>query len=262
MALDNKWFPGWSDPDRQAGKRVFCFHYAGGSSAVFRHWTRPGLPVAFIPIELPGRGTRLSEPCPERIDSLMEELLPSLFWGIAARPFVLFGHSMGAVLAFEVAHQLRERYGIRAEKLIVAGRHPPHYPDPSRFKSYMDDAALVRELRRLGGTADAVFENSEILEFLLPLIRGDYKLHESYSYRGQKLDIPIIAHAGRRDADADATVMRHWGEVTAGAFELQEFDGNHFFVQDLGEVYLREVVGVVVPNLFLQPAGDKEPNAD
>ncbi|MGD8400920.1 MAG: alpha/beta fold hydrolase [Bacillota bacterium] len=245
MALNNNWFPFGTAQDHPTAKRVFCFHYAGGSSAVFKHWARGGLPVAFIPVELPGRGTRISEPCPDEVASLLAELIPSLTAAIADRPFCLFGHSMGAVLAFEVAYLLRNQYGLQADKLIVAGRQAPHYPDPFEFKTYMGDEALIRELRRLGGTADQILESSEILQFLLPMIRSDYKLHESYIYRGQKLDIPIIAHTGRHDADAGAAVMKHWEEVTDGPFELHEFDGNHFFVQNLGEKYLRELIGVI-----------------
>jgi medium-chain acyl-[acyl-carrier-protein] hydrolase len=245
MKLPNHWFPFEQNRDTQKKNRVFCFHYAGGSSAVFKHWAMSRLAVEFIPVELPGRGARISESCPENFDCFIEELLANLLAVIDSRPFYFFGHSMGAVIAFEAAYQLRNKYGIQPEKLIVAGRHAPHHPDPSPFKSYMNDEALIQELRRLDGTPREILEDREILRFLLPIIRSDYKLHENYRYRGEKLNIPIIAHAGKDDHEANAAVMQHWNEVTDGTFAIKEFDGNHFFVRDLGEVYLSELIRTV-----------------
>ncbi|CQR73884.1 Linear gramicidin dehydrogenase LgrE [Sporomusa ovata DSM 2662] len=247
MKITNNWFPfGYNRDSKKA--RVFCFHYAGGSAAAFKHWTISCLTVEFIPVELPGKGTRISEPCFEKFDCLIEELLSGLMTAINNRPFYFFGHSMGAIIAFEAAYQLKCKYGIQPEKLIVAGRHAPHHPDPSMFKSHMDDEALIGELKRLNGTPREIMENKEILQFLLPIIRSDYRLHESYCYRGQKLNLPIIAHAGKRDYEANAAIMKYWNEVTDGPFALKEFDGNHFFVQNLGEEYLSELIRAVSRN--------------
>lgn len=244
--VTNKWFPFGQKQGSKKAKCIFCFHYAGGSSAIFKPWTAPGLPVEFIPVELPGRGIRSREICLENFDSLIEQMLPCLIPVIDDRSFCLFGHSMGAMIAFEVACQLQSTYGIKPEKLIVAGRHAPHCPDPSVFKSHMNDEALIRELKRLNGTPREILEDKAVIQFLLPLIRSDYKLHESYRYRGQKLNIPLIAHAGKQDHDADVFAMEHWHEVADGPFEIKEFDGNHFFVQNLGAEYLSELVNIVL----------------
>lgn len=243
MQSTNKWFPFAHNRDGRKHKQVFCFHYAGGSSVIFKQWAAASRPVEFIPVELPGRGSRSAEVCLENFDQLTEQLLTGLLPAIDNHPFYFFGHSMGAVIAFEVAWHLQNRYRIHPEKLIVAGRHAPHQPDPSIFKSYMNDEALIRELKRLNGTPQAILENKEILGFLLPMIRSDYKLHESYRYRGQKLNkIPVVAHAGKHDHEANAVLMQHWREATDGDFALKEFDGNHFFVQKLGEEYLAELI--------------------
>lgn len=244
MPGTNRWFPFAHNRSGGNHKRVFCFHYAGGSSVIFKQWAAAGRPVEFIPVELPGRGTRSAEACLENFDQLTEPLLSGLLQAIDNRPFCFFGHSMGAVIAFEAAWQLQTRYGLQPEQLIVAGRHAPHCPDPATFKSYMNDEALIRELKRLNGTPPEILENREILDFLLPMIRSDYKLHESYRYRGQNLNLPVIAHAGKYDHEANAALMRHWREVTAGSFALREFDGNHFFVQNLGEEYLAELMRI------------------
>ncbi|WP_312203353.1 thioesterase II family protein [Anaerospora hongkongensis] len=246
MKNTNRWFPFTRNQESKKTTKVFCFHYAGGSSAIFKHWAVSRLPVEFIPVELPGRGARIGELCEENFDCLIEQLIPSLTAVINNRPFCFFGHSMGAMIAFETAYQLRQKYGVQPEKLIVAGRHAPHRPDLSFFKSHMDDEALIAELKRLQGTPPEILENKEFIRFLLPMIRSDYKLHESYAYRGQKLSIPIIAHAGKYDRDANAAIMQHWQQVTDGIFAIEEFNGNHFFVQDLGEAYLAELVREVL----------------
>ncbi|UHA73200.1 thioesterase II family protein [Paenibacillus sp. 481] len=245
MEMTNKWFPFGCQRDIDKEIRVFCFHFAGGSSAAFKHWTTPNLPVEFIPVELPGRGVRISEACMENFDDLIEQLMANLIKVLDYRRFHFFGHSMGAVIAFEAAYQLQDKFGILPEQLIVAGRHAPHHPDPSLFQSYMSDEALIAEIKRLDGTPKEILENREVMQFLLPMIRSDYKLHESYNYRGNKLNIPIIAHAGTDDPEADASLMQHWSEVTDGTFELQQFAGNHFFVQNLRDVYLVELINKV-----------------
>lgn len=242
MDSANKWFPFGLLPESGKPARVFCFHYAGGSSGVFKQWVSASdLSVEFIPIELPGRGTRISEPCLERMDRLMDLMVGRLASVLDERPFSFFGHSMGAIIAFEGAHRLQRKYGVQPSKLIVAGRHAPQCPDPTEFKIHMGDEALVQELKRLGGTPTEIIENAEILQFVLPMIRSDYRLHESYAYGGEKLNIPIIAHAGSRDIEANPSIMKLWSEVTDGEFELKEFDGDHFFVQRLGYSYLAEV---------------------
>ncbi|MBD8499352.1 thioesterase II family protein [Paenibacillus arenosi] len=245
MQLNNKWFPFGCNRNLDNVDRVICFHYAGGSTSAFKRWTTSKLPVEFIPVELPGRGTRMSEPCMESFDELIEQLVANLIKVLDYRRFHFYGHSMGAAIAFETAYQLQHRYGIQPEQLIVAGRHAPQHPDPSLFKSYMSDEDLLHEMKRLNGTPKEILDNREIMQFLLPMIRSDYKLHESYNYRGHKLNIPIIAHAGKDDHDANPSIMQYWKDVTYGEFELQAYEGNHFFVQQLGEQYLSELINKV-----------------
>jgi len=237
----NPWFPFGIRKDRSR-PLLFCFHYAGGSSTIFRHWVALRSTVDIVPVELPGRGTRMAEPHPQRFDELIEALLAALAPEVEGREFCLFGHSMGAAIAFDAACRLEREYGFRTAKLIVAGRHAPHRPDPSPFSSDMDDEALVRELQRLGGTPPDILENEELLRYLLPMIRSDYRLHESFVYRRQLLMAPIVAHSGTGDRDASEEEMRHWSEVTDAEFAIRSFEGNHFFVQRLGDAYLNELL--------------------
>lgn len=246
MNREDQWFPIKQKSNVEKKYRVFCFHYAGGSSTVYKNWVINDYPVEFIPVELPGRGTRICETCIEDFDTLIDELVPNLKKSIDERPFFFYGHSMGAAIAFKAAHKLHKLYGIYPEKLIVAGRHAPHREDPSTFKIHMGEAALIEELKRLEGTPKEVLENEELLQFILPLIKNDYKLHESFNYYGEKVSIPIIAHAGSKDFEANMDEMKHWKEVTGKAFEIKEFKGNHFFVQALGDEYISEIIKIVM----------------
>ncbi|MBE6089939.1 MAG: thioesterase [Clostridium beijerinckii] len=245
-----EWFPFSSSNNYGKMGKVICFYYAGGSSLVYKSWAKADCPFEFIPVELPGRGTRILETCIENFDKLIDELLPNLLKIIDEKPFYFYGHSMGAAIAFEVSYKLQRLHGRKPEKLIVAGRHAPHKKDPSKYRSHMGDKALIQELVRLNGTPKEVLENKELLNFILPIIKSDYKISESYSYHGEKINVPVIAHAGADDKEASVEVMKYWGEVTDGSFQIKEFPGDHFFVQSLGEKYLLELVDSIMSTYY------------
>ncbi len=121
------------------------------------------------------------------------------------------------------------------QKLIVAGRHAPMNADPVVYKSSMGIDALKKELLRVGATPKALLENSDFAKFILPMIFNDYKLHESYSYHGEVLDIPIVALSGKDDTDANLDHMKNWNRVTSSDFKQFEFKGGHFFPYEENE---------------------------
>lgn len=220
---------------------VFCFHHAGGTAASYRKWTTALLPVRIICVELMGKGTRRSEPFMGNSRQLAQILARQVVIKTGSAPFCLYGHSMGAALAFEVCCNIEKNYGKKPEKLIVAGRQAPQDENLSEFKTYMDDQALIDELRRYGLTPEEVLENEQFMNYYLPEIRRDYELSESFSYHGEITKVPVIAHAASKDAGADKQRMRRWKEVTANRFEVREFEGSHFFVLE-EESYLNCLV--------------------
>ncbi|HET7877014.1 MAG TPA: alpha/beta fold hydrolase [Methylomirabilota bacterium] len=219
-------------PDPRARCRLLCFAYAGGGASVFRGWER-GLPseVELVAIQLPGRENRLREPPFER----MGDLLPALAEAVAPeldRPFFLFGHSMGALIAYELTRWLGVRGRSQPEKLFVSGHRAPYLPNPNPDIHHLPDQELARELRRYNGTPEAVLRNPELMQLLLPVIRADFALLENHRHvPGEPLAVPVSAFGGTEDLLVSRAHLGAWAEVAASGFRLRMLPGDHFFLQ-------------------------------
>ncbi|MBR1554780.1 MAG: thioesterase [Oscillospiraceae bacterium] len=237
------WFPfsnaDDADPD---AVMVFCFHHAGGSAAVYKKWTALNdRNIVFIPVELPAKGCRIEEE-PVCDMKLLTDLLADAVENFAdGRRFVFYGHSMGAAVAFKTAHTMQVSCTVKPELLIVSGRHSPCISIIDRYTTDMDDSMLVKELEVMGGTPKEILENKEIMQFLIPKIKNDYKLNESFVYQGEVLDIPIEAYAGSNDFDASFDMLDDWESVTTCGVIKREFQGEHFFPFDLHPWYESEL---------------------
>jgi medium-chain acyl-[acyl-carrier-protein] hydrolase len=216
----------------QAALRLLVCPSAGSGVAPYVGWLRtlgPGVDARIV--LLPGRESRLRERPRERLDAILPDAMAALDAELAGdpRPVVLYGHSMGALLAFELARALEAR-GRRVARLVVSGRRAPHLPE-KRPLHVLPEAALVAELRRFGGTPEVVLQDRELLSALLPAVRADLAVTETYVYPGgPKLAAPISAFGGSADPAADEAEIAAWGERTSGAFEHAILAGGHFFV--------------------------------
>lgn len=235
------WFPFSQDLEgNKESMLVFCFHHAGGSASIYKKWTNYNADneICFVPVELPGKGCRAKE---EYIFD-MEELTTQLAYAITAyakgRKYILYGHSMGAAIAFKTAYQIEKNYEHTPIMLLVSGRHSPCVDIKDRYQTDMDDSILLHELEVMGGTPKIILENKEIMDALLPFIKNDYKLNESFQYQNEIIHIPIYAFAGSKDADATIDMLDDWDTVTTCSLKKQEFPGEHFFIFDLGEDYI------------------------
>jgi medium-chain acyl-[acyl-carrier-protein] hydrolase len=208
--------------------RLWCLPYAGGGAGVFRGWVAAPPGVVVVASQLPGREERFGEPAHDTHAPLIDELI-----GETAQimpPFALFGHSMGALLAFELARRMPAAGPGAPVALIVCGHRAPHLPNRYPQLRDLGGDELVEELRRLGGTPAEVFEQSELLELLLPLLRADFAVCESYEIApGPPLCCPIIAFGGRGDRLVESWELEAWRQHTTGAFALRWLDGDHFF---------------------------------
>lgn len=239
-----KWFPfcTYDLKDDNTRPVVICFHHAGGSAAYYRNWTLKKEKLNFVSVELPGKGTRMEEEFVNNFEEIKVLLCEVINEIVNGRQYVVYGHSMGAAMAFYVAAYMAKKYGKAPEMLIVAGRQAPDIVDEKEFKSYMDDEALIYELERYQATPVEIIEDRELLNFFLPSIRRDYELNDSLLYHGEVLRVPIIAHAGIEDEGANRKVMEGWKRMTTSKFEIQEFAGGHFFIAPENEEYFETLV--------------------
>jgi medium-chain acyl-[acyl-carrier-protein] hydrolase len=229
-------------PDPNAALRLFCFPYAGGSARIFRSWPQRLPPsVEVCAVQLPGRGSRLREPPFTDLDTLLralaEALLPYL-----DQPFAFFGHSMGALIGFELARRLRERELPGPIRLFVSGHRAPQLDrhDPPSYD--LPEPEFLEELRRINGTPGEVLEHPELIQLLLPLLRADFKVVQAYLYKPRPpLDSPITAFGGLQDEDVSREQMAAWREQTTAEFSLHMLPGDHFFIHT-SEALLLEVL--------------------
>lgn len=221
-----------AQPRPDARLRVFCFPYAGGSASIYRTWSAQLAPdVEVCAIQLPGREARLRELPFVRltaiVDRLAREILP-----YCDRPFVFFGHSMGALISFELARALRQQQHDEPKHLFVSGCRAPHVPDPDEPIHHLPSHAFVDELRRLNGTPEEVLRHAELLELLMPTLRADFAVVETYTYTpSPALECPITAFGGIDDERVSRDALAAWQQHTTGGFKMRMFTGDHFFIR-------------------------------
>ena len=206
--------------------RLYCFHHAGGSAFIFKNWLNVSDWVEIVPTDFPNRE---KPPDTLHFEEVINEAAKAIAETVDEQSIFIYGHSLGALFAFQTTWQLKQQYGIAVQKLVVAGRHAPHRESNSDFKCAHGEQSLLRELRKEGGTPEHILADEVFRSYFLPRIWHDYRLNEEYIYRGEQLEIPIVALSGTEDTDATLQIMQKWREVTTAAFRQYEFAGNHFF---------------------------------
>jgi medium-chain acyl-[acyl-carrier-protein] hydrolase len=242
-ALNTSPWTAGAKPNPRARVRLFCFPYAGGGATIYRAWAS-ALPasVEVVPVQLPGRGRRLGEPAFESVDELVPALAQALL-PYFDLPFVFFGHSMGATISFELARHLRRERGLQPKHLFVSGRRPPHVPNSNPRTYDLPDDEFIQTLRDLNGTPKEVTEHPELMELMLPLLRADFAICETYTYRPEgPLECPLSVYGGMQDTDVPRERLEAWREMTTGRFSLRIFPGDHFFLTS-SEPLLLSAVG-------------------
>jgi medium-chain acyl-[acyl-carrier-protein] hydrolase len=205
-------------------------------------------------IQLPGHGNRLRQTLIDRLEPLVDALTPMLV-PYMDRPSIFFGHSMGAIIAFEVARRLRRDGAPEPEYLFVSGRPAPQLPDQERHTHDLPEPEFLEELRRLNGTPKEVLEHSELLELTLPIIRADFALCQNYHYvPDARLDYPILAFGGVDDREVSLEQLRAWGDQTTASFSVRMLSGDHFFLVSARAVLLKTLSGVLEQLIVRQNA--------
>lgn len=230
--------------------RLFLFPYAGGGPAAFRQWQMQ-FPesVELWVAHCPGRGARFGEPAVDSIGILTDALLQAIA-GLLTGPFAFFGHSLGGLLAYELARTLQQHARPEPAILFISGCGAPHLSSRHPPIHGKNDEELVEALREMNGIPDEVFAHTELLQLLLPAIRADLRLFETYRYTpmGPPLRCPIVAFGGRQDPRVDRERLEAWALHTAASFQSHYFPGAHFFLHSARDAVIESMVASLLPN--------------
>jgi medium-chain acyl-[acyl-carrier-protein] hydrolase len=239
----NRWvlFP---RPNPAAALRLFCFHYAGGSAQAFHDWPKHLPPsVEMGGIQLPGRGDRFGDPHAERLAPLSRIVAQELLLYID-KPFVFFGHSLGALLCFETARSLRRETRRQPARLFVSATEAPHRQSREEPLSGLPKSELVKKLHEFNGAPVEVLQNEELLNLMLPTIRADFALCDTYEYHPEPpLECPMTIYGGLEDHEVEAERLAAWSEMTVGACEIRMFPGGHFYINSSRSLFLQTFAG-------------------
>ena len=230
--MDRRWLAG-REPSPRADFRLFCLPYAGGSAAVYRSWQAvapAGMQV--LPLELPGRGMRLREAPLWRLAPLVRAMADALA-GALDRPYALFGHSLGGLLGFELARELRRRTVRQPGRLFVSAAGAPTAPPIQPLLHCATDDEIRQRLAELGGTPQYLLDNAELMRLMLPVLRADFSVLETYEYRDEvPLATPLTVFGGRSDRIVPPKALDGWRRQTSAGARLRLFPGDHFFLHD------------------------------
>lgn len=232
----------WIVPARIKGsRRLFCVPYAGGGPSVFRTWSKH-LPVdvEVCAVHFPGRETRVNEPAISDLMALVREVSDAVE-PYLDRPYALFGHSIGGLVSFELARELRRRHGTEPVHLFISGCPAPQLRDTDPMYDLPEAEFLVR-LQRLNGTPPEVMSHPELMTLMVPTLRADFSLRDTYRYGVEPpLTCPISAFGGMQDEDVGYEKLEGWREHTTARFHVCLFQGNHFFLRTAQEAVLEAV---------------------
>ena len=234
-----RWLPLRAVPDR-GGLPLFCLPHAGGGASAYRAWLGKVPGVDVLPVQPPGREARLRDTPHEQMSSLVAELASVITEAAGSRPYAVYGHSLGALVAFETLREIRRRGGEQPVRLFASGCVAPHcvYDDGPRVTG-MTQPEVVQMLRQLGGTPDWLLADPDVLGMILPAVRADFSVKESYSYVAEPpLEVPITVVASTADARAPHELQQRWQELTSAGCELHTLTGGHFAVFERSDLTL------------------------
>lgn len=219
--------------------RLFCLPYAGGSAHTYATWAnRLPATIEVWPVHLPGRAERLRDTPLESATDVVAALAP-VIQPFTDVPYAIFGHSMGTLVAYELAQQLRRNDVPAPQALFVSGRRSVHFGEAYPAIRHLDDDAFITALHQRYGRLTAILTNTAIQELLLPALRADFSICETYAPSTlTPLPYAIYAYGGTEDRDARLEDLLSWSRYTTDRFQVTMVPGGHFFIEDHPELLI------------------------
>lgn len=245
-SITNKWVVRYSKKT-SVKSRLFCFPYAGGSAGMYKNWIQHFEETEIVAIQLPGRSNRFSEACIDNLDTCVFEVLNSLKC-LLDKPFAFFGHSLGAIIAYEVLRKIPEKQHRNCLQLFVSGRIAPDLNSPNPKISHLPNDQFKKVLKQYEGTDIELLKNNDLMDVLIPMLRSDFKMIETYDHHhNTPLKTSITALSGKDDLFVDYDAVSEWQRFSEKPLAHHSFDGNHFFVDKN-----RAEIGQLVSNIMLK----------
>ena len=231
-------------PRPKAKLQLYCFPYAGGGASAFNAWGKTFADqVEICAIQMPGREERLNEKLvkdmPQLVDTLAQEIS-----AVSKKPFAFFGHSMGAIVAYETARRLQTMKVDQPAHLFVSARAAPHLQQDSDPLRFLDDETFIERLQQTyGAVPEAIQKSAELRDIFLPILRADVELLETYQeFSSDPLDCPITALGGVNDPAITKPMLAGWATRTNLAFRQHEFQGEHFYIEAEREAVIATIL--------------------
>lgn len=227
--------------------RMFCFPYAGGSATIYNDWYKYSHNIEVCAIQYPGHGNRLLETPINNLSTLVKKI-KEVIRCYLDKPFVFFGHSLGALVAYELTRELRRENKQCPEILFISAFRAPHLPFKRNELHKLPDNDLLESLRQMNGTPEVILRDQEMMDLMLPMIRADLEVSETYSYvQEHPLNIPITVFGGIEDSSIAYEALEAWGMHTDQRFRLISFRGDHFFLHNNGEHMFKVINEDIAP---------------
>ena len=226
--------------------KVYCLPYAGGSKSIYHDWINEYKDVAeIIPVEYSGHGSRFGEELYTSADSMAEDVY-NIISGDEPKNYIIFGHSMGSLIALLTAEKLEKKYSVKPKAVIIGGTRPPHLVYKDEKMAHLPQKEFMEKFLDLGQTDAEIMNEPELLDLLYDVFYADTVLGENYNDfdKIQKINSPMVVMTGLQDDEAPEEDMREWANYCNEGFEFKSFDAGHFFPFEVPEFadYFRELL--------------------
>lgn len=247
----DRWYYAFGPPPDRARMTLICLPCAGGGPAMYAPWAAdlPG-DVSLVAVRLPGREARIGEPAHATMEAFVVDFLPTLR-RLAARPYALFGHSMGALMAYALMRDLPQDVPL-PEALLLSAHRPPHLDLGRPPLAGKPKPEFLAAVRAMGGIPDEVWAYTELLDLLEPTMRADFALCETYprgpaAHAGSRLAMPVHVFGGREDETATPDSLERWADLCGDLRAITVRSGGHFYLRDHRPALLAEIAEALRP---------------